>query len=99
MKQMVLPRMRKGYSKLQFLFTSQIPRGRAMHVTRRQFVSTAAVATVGLAHASSRLHAIDQKPGEKKFKKAVKINMVKTGETLLEKFKLLKELGFDGIEL
>src|SRR6478609_9981941 len=70
-----------------------------MPVTRRQFVSTAAVATIGLAHASSALYAIDQKPGEKKFKKAVKIGMVKTGNTLLEKFKLLKELGFDGIEM
>lgn len=70
-----------------------------MSVTRRQFVSTAAAATVGLAHASFSLYAIDQKPGEKKFKKAVKIGMVKTGDTLLEKFKLLKELGFDGIEL
>src|SRR5215213_6710373 len=70
-----------------------------MPVSRRQFVSTAAVTTVGLAQASSGLFAIDQKPGEKKFKKAVKIGMVKTGDTLLEKFKLLKELGFDGIEM
>ena len=70
-----------------------------MSVTRRHFISSAAVATFGLTHASSGSFAIDQKPGEKKFKKAVKIGMVKTGDTLLEKFKLLKELGFDGIEV
>ncbi len=32
-------------------------------------------------------------------KKAVKIGMVEAGESVLEKFKLLKELGFDGVEL
>jgi hexulose-6-phosphate isomerase len=39
------------------------------------------------------------KPADKKFKKAVKIGMVRHGTTLLEKFQLLKELGFDGVEL
>src|SRR3954469_10580978 len=70
-----------------------------MPVTRREFVSTASLTVVALAHASPDLFAIDQKPGEKKFKKAVKIGMVRSGDTLLEKFKLLKELGFDGVEL
>lgn len=70
-----------------------------MQINRREFVSTTTVMIAGITQGSSRLHAIDQKPGEKKFKKAVKIGMVKTGETLLEKFKLLKELGFDGIEM
>ncbi len=70
-----------------------------MPINRREFVSTAAVTMAGIESVSSRLFAAEEKPGERKFKKAVKINMVKTGETLLEKFKLLKELGFDGIEL
>jgi hexulose-6-phosphate isomerase len=66
-----------------------------MPISRRRFVSTASVAVAGVACAPRDLFAAE----EKKFKKAVKINMVKTGDTLLEKFKLLKELGFDGIEL
>ena len=36
---------------------------------------------------------------ERGLKKAVKIEMVAEGETLQEKFALLKELGFDGVEL
>ena len=36
---------------------------------------------------------------ERGLKKAVKIGMVAEGETLQEKFALLKELGFDGVEL
>lgn len=36
---------------------------------------------------------------ERKIRKAVKIGMVGEGETLLEKFTLLRDLGFDGIEL
>jgi len=36
---------------------------------------------------------------EKKFKKAVKIGMVKVQGSLTDKFKVLKELGFDGVEL
>ena len=35
----------------------------------------------------------------RKIQKAVKIGMVNEGNTLLEKFQLLKELGFDGVEL
>jgi len=71
----------------------------AMQISRRQFVSATAVAAAGLARRSSSSVVADEKPTERKFKKAVKINMVKPGETLLEKFKLLKELGFDVIEL
>jgi L-ribulose-5-phosphate 3-epimerase len=66
-----------------------------MQINRREFVSTTALTVAGMTQMSSRLFAAE----EKKFKKAVKIGMVKTGDTLLEKFKLLKELGFDGIEL
>src|SRR5262245_7337940 len=70
-----------------------------MSISRRDFVSATSVAVMGLTHCSLNFAAADEKPTERKFKKAVKINMVKPGETLLEKFKLLKELGFDGIEL
>src|SRR5262245_33063027 len=66
-----------------------------MQLTRREFVAASAAAGV----AGTGLLAAEDKPSEKKFKKAVKIGMVRAGETLLDKFKLLKELGFDGVEL
>ncbi len=37
--------------------------------------------------------------GKAKFKKSLKIGMVEGAMPLLEKFKLLKELGYDGVEL
>jgi L-ribulose-5-phosphate 3-epimerase len=75
-------------------------KGFEMRITRRDALSysSAALAGVGLASASG-LFAATEKPTDKKFKKAVKIGMVRAGETLLDKFKLLKELGFDGVEL
>src|SRR5581483_9585251 len=71
----------------------------AMQINRREFVSTSVVAIAGIARTPFGSFAADEKPTERKFKKAVKIGMVRPGETLLEKFKLLKELGFDGVEL
>src|SRR5439155_24431379 len=74
--------------------------GLAMDITRRDAltIGSAAIAVGAMQCKPPRLHA-DEKPTDRKFKKAVKIGMVRPGETLLEKFKLLKELGFDGVEL
>jgi hexulose-6-phosphate isomerase len=69
-----------------------------MQTSRRELLAATSLASAGLALESAGLFA-DEKPTERKFKKAVKIGMVRPGETLLEKFKLLKELGFDGVEL
>src|SRR6476620_925621 len=69
-----------------------------MQTNRREFLAATAMASTGLAVHSARLWG-DDKPTDRKFKKAVKIGMVRPGDTLLEKFKLLKELGFDGVEL
>lgn len=42
----------------------------------------------------------DDKPAEeKRYRKAVKIGMVQVPGSLTDKFKVLKELGFDGVEL
>lgn len=57
---------------------------------RRTFLA----ATASLPFAVPALAA--DKP---KLKKAVKYGMVKPGDTVLEKFKLLKKLGFQGVEL
>ncbi len=65
---------------------------------RRQFLTISAA----LAAASTyRLAAqADDKPStNKRLKKAVKFGMVQGNASILEKFQLLKELGYDGVEL
>ncbi len=70
-----------------------------MRVTRRNALAIGSAA-VAVGAMERRLPLLaDEKPTDRKFKKAVKIGMVRPGDTLLEKFKLLKELGFDGVEL
>src|SRR5262245_16966561 len=69
-----------------------------MTITRRELL-IAGTAAGALANLPSVTAVADDKPTDKKFKKAVKIGMVRAGQTLLEKFQLLKELGFDGVEL
>jgi hexulose-6-phosphate isomerase len=68
-----------------------------MQHTRRTFVQASTAALVGPALASSLAAVPADAPP--RWKKAVKIGMVRPGQTLLEKFQLLKELGFDGVEL
>src|SRR5262245_24699911 len=71
-----------------------------MSISRRELLLASSAALAGTAlGASARSLVGDEKPTDPKFKKAVKIGMVKAGSTLLEKFQLLKELGFDGVEL
>lgn len=68
-----------------------------MELTRRTFTLAGAAALAGTALTpSGAARAAEQPP---RWKKAVKIGMVRPGQTLLEKFQLLKELGFDGVEL
>src|SRR5947207_2095385 len=69
-----------------------------MVITRRDLL-VAGAAAAALTNLPGITATADDKPTEKKLKKAVKIGMVRAGETLLEKFQLLKELGFDGVEL
>ncbi len=52
----------------------------------------AAASTMGITAMAEQVKA---KP---KIKKSLKIEMVKEGDTILDKFKLLKELGYDGVE-
>lgn len=63
---------------------------------RRQFLQSA-----GAAAALSTLPGRTLVPSHPAvpYKKAVKIGMVQEGKTLVDKFKLLKELGFDGVEM
>jgi len=74
-----------------------------MSTSRREFLancSAAAAAGLTLATPASLLAADNKKAsGEKRIKKAVKIGMVGVKGTLAEKMTVLKELGFDGLEL
>ena len=52
-----------------------------------------------LLMSSGSVHAASEPPASPTMKKAVKIEMVKEGGTLEEKFRLLRSLGYDGVEL
>ena len=71
------------------------------HPTRRDFLCQSAFAGVAGAAAlgAGPLFAADRAAGPTKYKKAVKIGMVEVRGSLAEKFQLLKELGFAGVEL
>ncbi|MCP4645361.1 MAG: sugar phosphate isomerase/epimerase [bacterium] len=67
------------------------------HVSRRSFVKTAGAA---LAGAAALTQATPAQAGKftGRIKKAVKYGMVKGDMSVLDKFKMLKDLGFDGVE-
>lgn len=72
---------------------------------RRTFLKYSASSTISIATATSSVSAIrsrhcqDQPELQKrKIRKSVKWGMVGAGKTVLEKFQIQKELGFDGVE-
>lgn len=70
-----------------------------MSLTRRTFLlGTGAAMAAGTA-AGPRRFRTPLRPRARTPKKAVKIGMVRTEGSLTERFKLLKELGFDGVEM
>ncbi|MBN1852196.1 MAG: sugar phosphate isomerase/epimerase [Pirellulales bacterium] len=68
---------------------------------RRDFLKAAGIAaTTGLVSGTRSLFANGAVLlNEKRIRKAVKIEMVRMEGTLTDKFRLLKRLGFDGVEL
>ncbi len=66
-------------------------------ISRRSFV--AGLAASGAALPLAGLGAAPSPATPPPFRKAVKLGMVGEGASLLEKFELLRELGFDGVEL
>lgn len=64
-------------------------------IDRRRFLQTSVVGLSATALAS----AADTASKDRPIKKALKIGMVGIKGTLLDKFKALKELGFDGVEM
>jgi len=75
--------------------------------TRRTFLRATAVASAATAAAStlgvSPLAALaaEEKtpPATKRFRKAVKYGMIGEGNTIKEKFELIKSLGYEGVEV
>ena len=67
---------------------------------RRDFIRTSGVGLAGAAlGARVGVAAVGGRPPDVRLKKAVKFGMVEAEGSVLEKFALLKELGFDGIEM
>lgn len=69
-----------------------------MPFTRREFITTTGAAAAAFAFASPGAGE-DTRPKRRPIRKAVKLGMVAGEMSLLEKFRLLKALGFDGVEL
>lgn len=76
-------------------------------MNRREFLNTAATGAALLtlggtlppsASAATPLPP-PARPALRKLKKSVKYGMIGAGDTVLEKFKILREIGFDGVEL
>lgn len=77
-------------------------------VNRRGFITKASVGLAGMALApgatargrwSASIVEPDARMAAARVRKAVKLQMVEGDYTTLEKFRLLKEIGFDGVEL
>ncbi len=68
-------------------------------IDRRAFLGAASLAATTPLWSGLTTPLQGREPGGRPIRKAVKIGMVQEGDTLLEKFQLLKELGFDGVEL
>lgn len=72
------------------------------NLNRRAMLQSSVAVGAGLLAAASANAEISKNvvsSDEKPIKKAVKLGMVREGKTLVEKFTLLKELGYDGVEL
>jgi len=73
--------------------------------SRRRFISTvastsAAVAAVSMfAGSQSKAQETEPEPKQRTVLRSVKWGMIQTGGNVLDKFKLCKELGYDGMEL
>ena len=71
-------------------------------MNRRSFLQSTAAAAAGAALASAgalNAAAADESSGKLKLRKAVKFGMIGEGNTIKEKFELIKSLGFEGVEM
>ncbi len=72
---------------------------------RREFFTTSGASATGMALGgsdlarSSRTPRQENAPQANRFKKAVKYHMIDEEMSVVEKFQMLKELGYDGVEI
>lgn len=66
---------------------------------RREFLIKSGVAASAVAFATSHSMASPGMPARPMIKKSLKWGMVKGDMSIMDKFKMLKELGYDGVEL
>ncbi len=66
---------------------------------RRAFIKTSSAAALSLAVAPNLLGKQQSLPQQPLIKKSLKFGMIKEELSILDKFKLVKDLGFHGIEL
>lgn len=66
---------------------------------RRTFLQASTVALAAGAWASHPMEAADEKASRRRVRKAVKLSMVGGNGSLVEKFKMLKEVGYEGIDM
>ena len=71
------------------------------HPNRRDFLKTTALALAAASLDAPPLspRALAAPTNKRGLRKGVSLGMIKGNESILDKFKLLKDLGFDGIEL
>lgn len=68
-------------------------------IGRRAFLAAGA-ALAGVAGVSAaRAHAVPPRPGPRALRKAVMLGMCRDGATLADKFKLIRDAGFEGVEI
>jgi L-ribulose-5-phosphate 3-epimerase len=65
---------------------------------RRSFIKNSALVAAGASVGLPSLAAAQQKNIKPAIKKSLKIEMVEGDMSIMDKFKMLKELGFDGVE-
>lgn len=68
-------------------------------ISRRHLLGMAAVAAGSSVLGMPSLCSAAEKPVDRRIKKAVKFQMIKEDLSVLDKFKLLADLGFDGTEI
>jgi hexulose-6-phosphate isomerase len=67
-------------------------------LNRRDFVKTGTLAVGALLAAGGVLRAAEAAPAKRAFKKAIMLDTAGIKGTVLERFKAIKEAGFDGVE-
>ncbi|HEX2972460.1 MAG TPA: sugar phosphate isomerase/epimerase family protein, partial [Tepidisphaeraceae bacterium] len=68
-------------------------------LSRRTFLAASSASLIGAALTTSSLHAAAPAPKRPGMKKALKFSMIAGNLSVLEKFQLAKDVGFDGIEM